>query len=180
MEIADGEGGLDDTPAVMVSGAGGAPTPAPADEAAGLAEVALRDNPSPARVQRRAIPIPAAGRDLTACAQAVGAARRSALRVPGAVGGSRGPGAAGGGSRGPGAAGRGSGGPGAAGGGNRGGRRDPDSFDCAAKQLEPMRVSVTAAEVASQVKPPVPLALLHIHRCLLCCFGLTPKPLCAR
>jgi ATP-dependent RNA helicase DDX3X len=128
---------------VEVSGEG-APAPADGFEAAGLAEAVLRnvarcgyDNPTP--VQRYAMPIVMAGRDLMACAQ-TGSGKTAAFCLPVVSGLVAAP--AGGGS------------------GYAYGRRDRCSFDCVAKPRA--LVLAPTRELAAQVKArgAISLALL--------------------
>ena len=139
----DGERRLDkyDIP-VEVSGEG-APAPADGFEAAGLAEAVLRnvarcgyDNPTP--VQRYAMPIVMAGRDLMACAQ-TGSGKTAAFCLP-VVSGLVVP-PAGGGS------------------GYGYGRRDRGSFDRVAKPRA--LVLAPTRELAAQVKVPGAASLFY-------------------
>ncbi|XP_062233014.1 DEAD-box ATP-dependent RNA helicase 52A-like isoform X2 [Phragmites australis] len=131
LKIADGERRLDkyDIP-VEVSGEG-APAPADGFEAAGLSEAVLRNvarcgYESPTPVQRYAMPIVMAGRDLMACAQ-TGSGKTAAFCLPvvsGLVAA-------------------------AASGGSGGGRRDRGSFDRAAKPRA--LVLAPTRELAAQI-----------------------------
>ncbi|KAL6602950.1 hypothetical protein ACP70R_043311 [Stipagrostis hirtigluma subsp. patula] len=132
LEIGDGERRLDkyDIP-VEVKGEG-APAPADSFEAAGLAEAVLRNvarcgYESPTPVQRYAMPVVMAGRDLMACAQ-TGSGKTAAFCLPvisGLV--AAGTGGSGGG----------------------GGRRDRGSFDRAAKPRA--LVLAPTRELAAQI-----------------------------
>jgi ATP-dependent RNA helicase DDX3X len=115
LEISAGERRLDKYEIPVEVSGDGAPPPADSFEAAGLAEAVLRcvarcgyDSPTP--VQRYALPIARAGRDLMACAQ-TGSGKTAAFCLPVISGFVQD----------------------AAGGGGRAGRRDRGSFDRTAR-----------------------------------------------